>query len=234
MGVAAKGKVSAALLVWLWLFSPALSHAEAPRLDWSRGLLIGTGISVGDLRSPTRQLARVKAERQAKTRCRASLMQGLAQIPGAKGQKVKTVLGKRYQKVIHSLSEVVFPLDTDYSSDGSVVVTMALPLDALRSALYGADALESDLPGPQVLLVDARKSSLKPRVGVSISDGEASYQGPTLFFRDAKAAQAKWLGDGEGILANRFSAGVLRVAPGTLKGKIQSRPLVLILYTEAK
>src|SRR5687767_10233649 len=43
------------------------------RVDWTRGLLVATGAAAGDLRAPSPEVARVKAERQARDAARTRL-----------------------------------------------------------------------------------------------------------------------------------------------------------------
>lgn len=234
MGVAAGAKL-AALVALLMCFVPATAAAERTRVDWQRGLLIARGIAVGDLRSPSRQLARVKAERQAKERCRKLLLATVGSIGTASGKK--TAVAARGADTLLSLADSILPLHTDYGTDGSVVVEMALPLDALRALLHGPDPLQSEtLEGPTALLIDVRSLRVKPALGYLLDDGTDRYRGPTLFFTDEKAARAdRRIGKRAALLLpKKSSAGVLRLEPGALQSLLAARPLVAILWKEGK
>lgn len=223
----------AALVALLLLLLPDGVRAE-PRVDWQRGLLIARGIGVGDLRSPSRKLARVKAERQAKTRCKKALLAEVGSIRSAAGKKA-SALAKAEE--LQGLADSILPLTTDYGTDGSVVVEMGLPLDALRTLLHGPDPLQSEvLEGPSLIVIDARALPVKPALGYSLDDGNQNYRGPTLFFNSEKAARAASKGGKTAplIVAKGRSSGSLRLPPKALESLLAARPLVAILWAESK
>ncbi len=200
------------------------AHAQETHVDWQRGLLLARAAVPGDLSSPSREMARVKAERQARERCRSKLLAAQAKLPLAGGLRRTAI------------EDDSWPLATtaiDYGMDGSVVVEMALPLDALRTIFAGPDAPTAlGNTGPQALIIDARKHKLSPAIGFSISDDKTEYRGPTLFFVDEESARNDArIGKGATILAaNALHAGVLRVPEGALAELLQARPLVIILH----
>lgn len=212
-----------ALLSVVGLAVPGLAQAQEPNIDWQRGLLVARTAVPGDLGAPNREMARIKAERQARARCRATLRVALKDVPTAPGLKAS------------ALPDDALPLlslATDYGMDGSVVIEMALPLDALRT-LYGAgDPLVGpDAAGPAALIIDARRLPLKRAVGYAIGDGDVSYRGPSLFFADEDTArQDGRIGKSVKILvASSAKAGTIRVPSGALKGLLDAQPLVVIL-----
>jgi hypothetical protein len=177
----------------------------------------------------------VKAERQARKRCRAALLAEVGKIRIAGGKKVTALVGEA--NPVQSLADSILPLKTDYGTDGSVVAEMALPLDAVRALVFGPDPLQSEsLEGPTLLLVDARALPVKPALGYSLNDGSESYRGPTRFYGSEKAARADpRIGKNAAlIVAKGLSKGSLRLAPKALESLLAARPLVAILWAEDK
>jgi hypothetical protein len=181
-------------------------------------------------------LARVKAHRQAQAQCRQLLIAGASALRWADGAKsVDTELAS-------GLEASIFDLATDYGTDGSVVVEMALPLDALRAQVYGPDALQSAATkGPAALIIDARKIGVKPALGYLLTDRSADYRGPTLFFTSEEEAR-KHLGVGKdapllaavaGSKVDR-KRGAIVLNIDELPTLLAAQPLVAILWTEAK
>ena len=220
------------------LVVPTNSRSERTRIDWQRGLFIGRGIAVGDLRSPSRELARIKAERQAKAQGRALVLEHIGDLPWA---SAKAGVEKAIASA-EALADAVFRLHSDVGTDGSVVMDMALPLDALRSLVFGPDPiLESDEEGPSGIVIDARGFALTPALGYELSDGSARYRGPTLFFTsEAEAREHAAIGKGAPILvaqrpkAKARSAGMILLPSGALKSLLAARPLVAILWKSRK
>lgn len=204
------------------------ARAEKPRVDWKRGLLIGSGAAAGDLRSPTRQLARVKATRQAKTRCQGALMEAAAKIALAGGKK------RMDAKKLDLLAEGLVHLGVDHGSDGSVVVEMALPLDGLRSLFFSSDIpLAGQGGSASPVLVDARGLKLKPAIGYTLTDEDNnSYRGPTVFFDSEREARkdARLGKDATLVRAVRLKGDTLKVELGVLGRMTRTRPLVVILW----
>ncbi len=238
MGIGRAFSRAASVLIAL-LLVPASALADKPRVDWERGLFIGRGIAVGDLRSPSRQLARVKAERQAKAKGRALLLDSLGDLPWASGtafqQKVKE------EGSAELLTDSVISLHTDLGTDGSVVIEMALPLDALRALVYGSDSIAPKrAEGPSAIVIDARSLTLKPAIGYQLSDGTSEYRGPTLFYTSEAAARAhKGVGAAAPLVLGKPPAkgavgGTISVQAGALVSLVAGRPLVVILWKGKK
>jgi hypothetical protein len=176
----------------------------------------------------------VKAERQAKARCRDALLAEVGNIRTAGGKKT-AALAKA--EALQSLSDAILPLDIDYATDGSVVVEMALPLDALRALLHGPDLLQSEVAeGPAALVIDARALAVKPALGYGVSDGSQSYRGPALFYTSEKDARANPQVGKKAplIVAKGRKAASIELPPKALQSLLAARPLVAILWAKGK
>lgn len=223
MGVARIFRRSACIVALLIFAMPALAKAEKPGIDWQRGLLVARAAVPGDLGAPSREMARIKAERQARARCRAALFVAMQSVPLAPGLSAEPLSEE---------SLPLLPLATDYGMDGSVVIEMAMPLDALRTLYAAADPIVAPgASGPEVLLIDARGLRLARAVGYELGDGDSSYRGPSLFFADEDSArQDVRIGkQSKMLVASSAREGRIRVPQGALKGLLGVQPLVIIL-----
>jgi hypothetical protein len=159
--------------------------SERGSVDWTRGVILAVGAAAADLQAPTPTVARIRAERVARERAGAKLAAQARALPVAAGKTVGEHLDgdaaarARFERAIaRALDEAI-----DYSSDGSVVVTLALPVEAVRIAVSGPAAPPTGT-GPTAVVVDARKVMTEPSVGVRVGD----YAGPVVFYRSVKAA----------------------------------------------
>ena len=165
---------------------------QAVTIDWTRGLLIATGAATGDLRAPSPAIARVSALRNARqqardrllARARALTLGDAAIAERADGDEE---IAARLQKALESTLE----LSVDYGSDGSIVLTAGLSLEAVRLAVLGTPApgRASD-SAPTAVLIDARRVMKRPVLGVEIEIPGARYAGPTVYYRDRARAAA--------------------------------------------
>ncbi|HUS68652.1 MAG TPA: hypothetical protein VMZ28_29150, partial [Kofleriaceae bacterium] len=105
-------------------------------------------------------------------------------LPLADGRKLAAALAgdaaakERFERALaHTIDDAV-----DHGSDGSVVLTCALPLEAARAALAGpaAPAVVSD-SAPTALLVEADRQLKRPLLGVTLAAGSERYAGPTVY-----------------------------------------------------
>lgn len=199
--------------------------AARGEVDWTRGVVLAVGAAGADLRAPSPDVARIGAERAARQRARDGLLEharGLAMAGGGSvGEHVDGDASARdrlARAVDRAADEAV-----DYGSDGSVVVTLALPIEAVRSALAGPMAPPSG-EGPSAVVVDARRVMTQPALGVRVAD----YAGPVVFHLDAKTAgRDARAGDRVArVKATAYADGAL-----TVDGDVQwaSTPLVLIV-----
>ncbi len=207
--------------------------AIAETVDWQRGLLISSAAAVGDLRSPSRAMARIKAERQARKRAREKLLLAARQIQKAGGGDYSEDV-----EAIALAAQSLPVLQTDFGTDGSVVVKMALPLDLLRRVAHGPDALRVGLSGakaePSPLVVDARSVGITPAIGYALFDGSSEYRGPTVFYSDAKQLKQRFAGvqDTAFIPVKKVQGSRLQIPPHALKLSTEGMPLVVILWSE--
>ncbi len=229
MGIAIL-RIAAALGLVVVLASDVSADAK---VDWQRGLLIASCAAPADLRAPNPDLARVKAERVAKKRCADVLRSAASQLPVVSGKSVERVLGE-------PLSEqdiATMMLDADQGSDGSVVVRMALGIDAVRALLYKADRPLKEAPAlAPPLIIDARSLKVTPALGYAVGDGNTTYRGPTLFFLDEASARADTrVGEVASIITPKnVSAGTFVLDDAKLRAMQSTRSLLVILYSEAR
>src|SRR5262249_11193703 len=76
-------------------------------------------------------------------------------------------------------------LDIDYSSDGSVEILEAAPLEGIREAVVPSPLPQGADDAPTAIVVDASAVAAKPVLGVAVSAGKTSYAGPTLWLHAA-------------------------------------------------
>ncbi len=184
-----------------------IEHGGA--IDWTRGLVTAVGAAPGDIRSPSPELARVGAERRARAQAHKRLLAAARalrmedRLVGAWADADAAVAERLAAAVARALD-----LNMDYGSDGSVVLTAGLPLEAVRLAVHGAVVEDIDdgddgedgedgevaarVPAaqPTSLIIDARGVLDAPVLGVRVVAGAAVYAGPVVFHRQAGAAGA--------------------------------------------
>lgn len=177
-------------------------------IDWTRGMIVARGAAAADLRAPSPRVARVKATREAAQSARARLARRARGLPLA-GSTVGALASadpaaeKRFKTAV----ERALRLSIDYASDGSVVLTAGLPLEAVRVAVSAAvEPLPVDsAPSPAeasagssrrasgtspvtTVVLDARGLGLQPALGPALSTPAGVHVGPTVFHRTAAAA----------------------------------------------
>ena len=169
---------------------------QGARIDWTRGLLVARGAAAADLRAPSPQVARLAAERRARAAGQARLRQLARDLRLADGRSLGSALDKdkaaagRLDRAIARSVDVAI----DHASDGSVVLSTALPVEAARAAIAGfTPAPAGAVNAPTALVVTAGKHLARPAVGVSLGAGGERYSGPTLF-ASREAAMADRLG----------------------------------------
>ena len=189
------------------------SLGPGARVDWTRGLLIATGAAAADLRAASPELARFAAERQAREAARRRLRQLARGLDLAGGRELGAALTGAAAERFDRALDAVLDERIDHASDGSVVLAAALPLEAVRAALFGPSppAAAKTERGPTAIVVEAGRHLKRPAVGVKLAAGGERYGGPTVF-----AVRADELG------AERLGARPLRVrARGYRGGALQ-------------
>ena len=180
---------------------------QGARIDWTRGLLVARGAAAADLRAPSPQVARLAAERRARSAAQARLRELAKGLKLADGRSLAAALGKDKAAAARFERAVARSLDlaVDHTSDGSVVLSAGLPIEAIRAAASGpmdlptgagasssAKAAASELP--TALVVTAGKHLTRPAVGVLLTAGGERYAGPTVFASRETAVAADLLG----------------------------------------
>jgi hypothetical protein len=169
------------------------------RIDWTRGVMLSKGARAGDTRAPNPALARVAARRLAQESARELLDAAARKLAIAdKGTVGDSADG--HGAVAARLTAAVgrsVVVGEDYGSDGSMVLDVALPLEAVRVAVSGAAAppAASDRAAVSAIIVDARKLVIEPQLGLRLTIGSESYAGPTVFHTSlARARKDQRLG----------------------------------------
>lgn len=206
------------------LLAPALAAGQVRQaqpdrgaLDWTRGLVLAVGAGAADLRAPRPEVARLAAERRARQTAATRLAEAARGLPLAAGGTVGQALDDAGRARLERAIEGAVEVEVDYGSDGSVVLTAGLPIEAVRLALAG-------LPGPTAvpddaptgLIVEVAGLVKEPAVGFVLAIDDTEYAGPVVFHqRLAGAAADPRLGDGavRGRVAARDGA-TLRLAAG--------------------
>ncbi|MSP62809.1 MAG: hypothetical protein EXR72_21245 [Myxococcales bacterium] len=130
-----------ALLPSLAQAKPVIEKLGDLTIDFSAGTIEVRGAGAPDLRAPSAEIARLKAERTAREDAARRLKAGLAAIPTARlgcndptGLTITAALKGAETKQI------------DWGSDGSVTLTLRVPLDSLFEVkqLHLSDLAEVD------------------------------------------------------------------------------------------
>ncbi len=221
-------RIAAALCLVASLASDVRAEVK---VDWQRGLLIASCAAPADLRAPNPDLARVKAERVAKKRCTEALRKAAGELSAVSGNSVEASLGEALPEMATMM------LGADQGSDGSVVVRMALGIDALRAQLYKMDVPLKTAPVlTSPLIIDARSLKVTPAVGYAVGAGKATYRGPTLFFQEELVARSdERVGEGPTLIKpESVRKGTFQVDNARVRTMQNTRPLIIILYSVAQ
>jgi hypothetical protein len=169
-------------------------------IDWTAGRITAVGVGAPDLRAPGPAVARVTTERIARREAEKRLLEVAAALPLAAGGQASGARLDAARRLVHDL-------EVRYSSDGSVEVTLALPLEAVRQALetQSAAAPTMDEIAPTAVIVDLGKLDVAPALGVTLQAGGTRLIGPTVWHKDGKAA-AEDPRAGARVLAARATA----------------------------
>ena len=159
-------------------------------IDWSRGLVITRGAAAADLRARSPEVARVGAERRATERAQQHLLALATHVSLADGSKVGAIgqkdpeAARRLARAARSALEV----DIDYGSDGSVVIHLGLPLEAIRVALAGPESAPAPRDAAVTgVIVHAGGVVKAPALGLELVAGKVRYAPPVVFTRGSGA-----------------------------------------------
>lgn len=155
------------LLAVAFIAVPAAASADAPKVDWARGLVISDAVGVANRHAPNPAVARGTSRRGAEEAARKVLAAKVAELPVAGGGTVasKTKKDGAVKSRVDDAVAAAITLDAAPETDGAWRVTMAVPIEAVRQALGGgARQLGGDGDkGPAVSIVEGMKG--KPAVG---------------------------------------------------------------------
>jgi hypothetical protein len=143
------------------------ARADAPKIDWARGLVIADGVGVADRHAPNPAVARGTSRRGAEDAARKVLAAKVGELPVAGGGKVadKAKKDAAVKARLDAAVAAAVTLDAEPETDGAWRVTMAVPIEAVRQALEGgARVLGADGDtGTIVAVLEGMKG--KPAVG---------------------------------------------------------------------
>jgi hypothetical protein len=150
---------------------PLIERRGPVAIDWGRGVITARGVGPADRHAPAPAVARDAARLRAEDAAHAAL----AAAARALAPAGRADLAARLDRAVARATVEAIDLGTD----GSVTLTAAVPLEAVRVAAAGArrPAADGEPPAPTVV-IDARKRGLAPRLGLRITG----------------AAQAAWTG----------------------------------------
>lgn len=207
------------------------ASSDVALVDFTRGLIVAAGEAAADLRAPSPEVARVKAERQARELARRRLVERARALLAADESNTadERLEPARERALAHALAHVI-DLDVTYASDGSVVLQTGLPLEALRTAIGGVPAYAPVEPGDEPyesVLIDARGVLARPVFGVRVQTSSGPVAGPIVLHRSVeRALDDPRIGDRILVVrARRSSSGT----PATSQGKPASAGVVLEL-----
>jgi hypothetical protein len=228
-----------------------VDRGAGARIDWTRGLVVARGAAAADLRAPSPQVARLAAERRARSAAQAHLRALARELRLADGRTLAAALGKDPQAAARFDRALARSLDlaVDHTSDGSVVLSAGLPIEAIRAAASGpmdlpagagasASARTAAGERPTALVVTAGTHLRRPAVGVILTAGSERYAGPTVFaVREAAVAADRLGARPRRLKASGGSGGSLELAGGAaaarqLADARAAGALVVILVAE--
>lgn len=196
------------------------SAGDAGSIDWTRGLLIERAAGAANIRAPSAAVARVESHREATKAARERLGARARALVMADGTSVAAAEAANEQiaaRLARAIERAV-ELRAVYSTDGSVMVWVALPLEAVRQAVSGPRvAAEGGHSPVTAIIVDATAVASAPALGMSLALGAEIYQGPTVFVATVQAAStdARLGVRSVSVAAERLENGVLHLVGST-------------------
>ncbi|MDB4952792.1 MAG: hypothetical protein JWO36_361 [Myxococcales bacterium] len=176
---------------------------DAVKVDWARGLVIADGVGVADRHAPNPAVARGTSRRGAEAVAKQLIAAKLRELPLASGAKVADKLKDSAVKArLDQAIEAAISLDAEPETDGAWRVTMAVPIEAVRQAVFGARTVpDKGDAGPAIVVVDG--VPVKPAIGWRIGLLDAA----TVWTRELPA----WAKDAPHVTAKRARAGTIEV-----------------------
>lgn len=144
------------------------SAVASGRVDWAGGLVIADGVGVASRYAPTPAAARGTSRRVAEDKARERLAAMVGALPLAEGgtaaKKARDPSVK--DRLARAVSAAV-TIAAEPETDGAWRVTMGLPIEAVRVAIYGRRTLpQAGDSGPPVVVVSGVAG--KPAVGWTV------------------------------------------------------------------
>ncbi|NVB80902.1 MAG: hypothetical protein HOV81_21070 [Kofleriaceae bacterium] len=180
------------------------ASAEPAKVDWAKGLVTAKGVGIADRRAPNPAVARGTSRRGAEEAAKKLIAAKLGELPIAGGGKVADKKKDKdvAARLAHAVDEAI-TLAAEPETDGAWVVTMAVPLEAVRQAVIGPRALPADGDaGPAAVVVTG--AAAKPAIGYKVGSVEV----PTLFVTEVPG----WAKDAPRAAAKSAKGGTLEIA----------------------
>lgn len=179
-----------------------LATSAQADVDWATGMVEGRGVGVANRAAPNPATARGPARRAAEDAARVRLREQVSALPVAGGGTVgtqakdKAVMARVEQAIADAIEVSAEP-----ETDGSWIVKLAVPTEAIRQALAGPRGFDiaTDDDGPAVVIVEGATAT--PAVGWKVGALDAA----VIFVKDvpawAKGApKVKATGTGKGVI----------------------------------
>ncbi len=191
-----------------------MSDPDAVAIDWTSGRVEATGVGLADRHAPNPAVARGPARRKGEEAARARLARAIRALPLAAGGTVDdrdddAGVKRALARAVDTAHVVVAELETD----GSWRVTLAVPLEAIRQAVFGVRDLPAggDLDTTPVVVVKARGAP--PGLGYEIGGTPVTTVWSTSVPSWAKRAPVV---EGKRAAAGRIDAKTTGFGPATL------------------
>ncbi|MCE9572772.1 MAG: hypothetical protein K8W52_06405 [Deltaproteobacteria bacterium] len=165
---------------------PLIARKGAVAIDWGRGVITARGVGPADRHAPAPAVARDAARLRAEDAAHAALAAAAkALAPGADAAAIDRAVARARIEAI------------DLGTDGSVTLTAALPLEAVRVAQAGPRQVGHDgEPAAPTIVIDARKQKLAPHLGATVTAGGGPWAGAVVWATALPKPGDPRLGDG--------------------------------------
>ncbi len=148
----------------------AMSGMAQADVDWQTGMVTARGVGVANRAAPNPATARGPARRLAEDAARRQLAAQVVALPLAGGGTVadRTKDAATRTRLDRAVADALV-ITAELQTDGSWVLVMGVPTEAVRQALVGARAITLGVKeaGPPVIVVDGFTSA--PAIGWSIA-----------------------------------------------------------------
>ena len=147
------------------------STVAGATVDWSHGVITARGVGPADRHAPSPAVARDAARVRAENAARAARTAAAKQLPGVEPRALAD------DALARAVARATVA-SMDLGTDGSVTVSLALPVEAVRVAIAGPRRAEPATgDAPPAVIVDATALAVTPALGLAIG----GWTGPVLF-----------------------------------------------------